>query len=137
MCRQVSGCWNWVGHDFVYEKGRTSGNDHPKPKKSPIPSDLTKGPSSHIQEQIDTLYYINKGRSVNQARAVAESTATAIMGRISAYTGQQVSWKEIMGDPNAKPDLYNLTLKPVAEDFEKGTVEIPRENSIPLPGRMA
>jgi hypothetical protein len=59
------------------------------------------------------------------------------MGRISAYTGQQVSWKEIMSDPNVNPALYNLTLKPIAEDFEKGTVEIPEENSIPLPGRIA
>ena len=135
MCRQVNGCWNWVGHDFVYEKGRTNGSDHPKPQKSPIPADLPKGPSSHIQEQIDTLYYVNKGRSLNQARAVAESTATAIMGRISAYTGQQVSWKEIMGDPGANPDLYNLTLRPTAEDFDKGTVEIPKENVVPIPGR--
>ena len=135
MCRQVHGCWNWTGHDFVYEKGRTNGSNHPKPQKSPIPADLAKGPSSHIQEQIDTLYYVSKGRPLNQARAVAESTATAIMGRISAYTGQQVSWKEIMADPGVNPDLYNLTLKPIAEDFEKGTVEIPKENSVPVPGR--
>jgi hypothetical protein len=57
------------------------------------------------------------------------------MGRISAYTGQQVSWEQIMGDPAAKPELYNLTLKPTAEDFEKGTVEIPAENIVPIPGR--
>ena len=114
---------------------RTSGNDHPKPKKSPIPADLAKAPSSHVQEQIDTLYYVNKGRPLNQAKAVAESTATAIMGRISAYTGQQVSWKEIMGDPGVNPKLYNLTLRPTAEDFDKGTVEIPKENSVPIPGQ--
>jgi hypothetical protein len=71
---------------------------------------------------------------VNQARAVAESTATAIMGRTSAYTGKQVSWKDIMGDPNANPKLYNLTLKPTAEDFDKGTVSIPKENVVPIPG---
>jgi hypothetical protein len=57
------------------------------------------------------------------------------MGRISAYTGQQVSWKEIMEDPGARADLYNLTLRPTAEDFDKGTVEIPKENSVPIPGR--
>jgi hypothetical protein len=74
---------------------------------------------------------------VNQARAVAESTATAVMGRISAYTGKQVSWKEIMGDPNANPALYNLTLKPTAEDFDRGTVEIPQENVVPIPGRAS
>ena len=135
MCRQINGCWNWTGHDFVYEKGHTDGSDHATPQKSPIPADLPQGPSSHIQEQIDTLYYVNKGRPVNQARAVAESTATAVMGRISAYTGQQVSWQQIMGDPNASGDLYNLTLKPTAEDFEKGTVEIPVENVVPIPGK--
>lgn len=135
MCRQVNGCWNWVGHDFVYEKGRTNGSDHPEPKKSPIPRDLPQAPSSHYQEQVDTLYYVNKGKAVNQARAVAESTATAVMGRVSAYTGRQVSYKEIMTDPGANPKLYNLTLKPTAEDFDKGTVEIPKENSIPIPGR--
>ncbi len=135
MCRQINGCWNWTGHDFVYEKGRTDGNDYPKPKQSPIPADLPQAPASHIQEQLDTLYYVNKGKPVNQATAVAESTATAVMGRISAYTGQQVSWKEIMEDPNANPKLYHLTLKPTAEDFDKGTVEIPKENVVPAPGQ--
>lgn len=135
MCRQVNGCWNWTGHDFVYEKGRTNGSDYPKPKLSPIPADLPQGPSSHIQEQIDTLYYVNKGQPLNQARAVAESTAAAVMGRISAYTGQQVTWKEIMEDPSVSPEYYNLTLRPTAEDFETGTVEIPKENVVPIPGR--
>jgi myo-inositol 2-dehydrogenase/D-chiro-inositol 1-dehydrogenase len=134
MCRQVNGCWNWTGHDFVYERGRTDGSDYPKPKQSPIPADLPQAPASHIQEQLDTLYLVNKGRPVNQAQAVAESTATAVMGRTAAYTGQQVSWKEMMEDPSANPKCYNLTLSPTAEDFEKGTVQIPKENSIPHPG---
>lgn len=136
MCRQVNGCWSWTGHDFVYEKGRTDGSNYPKPKQSPIPADISQGPSSHHQEQIDTLYYVNKGEPLNQARAVAQSTAAAIMGRISAYTGQQVSWKEIMEDPGVSPKHYNLTLRPTAEDFEKGTVEIPKENVVPSPGWM-
>ena len=42
-----------------------------------------------------------------------------------------------MEDPNLNPKFYNLTLKPTAEDFEKGTVEIPKENVIPLPGQSA
>ncbi|MHC4205899.1 MAG: Gfo/Idh/MocA family protein [Planctomycetota bacterium] len=135
MCRQVNGCWNWVGHDFVYEKGHTNSSDYAKPKNSPIPADLPQGPSAHIQEQIDMLYHVNKGRPVNQARDVAESTATAIMGRISAYTGQQVTWKQIMVAADGKPDWFNLTLKPTAEDFEMGTVKIPKENVVPVPGQ--
>ena len=134
MCRQVNNCWNWVGHDFVYEKGRTKGNDYPKPQQSPIPADLVRGPSGHHQEQIDTLYYVNKGEPRDEARAVARSTATAVMGRISAYTGKQVSWDEMMENPQKKPEIFNLTLKPTAEDFEKGTVEIPKENVVAIPG---
>jgi len=135
MCRQVNGCWNWTGHDFVYERGRTTGDNYAKPQASPIPADLPQGPTSAVQEQIDTLYYVNKGEPMNQARAVAESTATAILGRISAYTGQQVTWKEIMEDSDMVPEHYQLTLRPSAEDFENGTVEIPVENSVPLPGK--
>ncbi len=137
MCRQIRSCWNWTGHDFVFEKGHTSGGDRTGCRNSPIPADLPQAPSSHIQEQVDMLYFVNKGGPVNQARAVAESTATAVMGRMSAYTGRQVTWKEIMTDPAAKPDSYNLTLRPTAEDFEKGTVQIPPENAIPLPGISA
>jgi myo-inositol 2-dehydrogenase/D-chiro-inositol 1-dehydrogenase len=135
MCRQINGCWNRTGHDFVYEKGRTNGSDYPKPRQSPIPADLPQAPADHIQEQVDTLYYVSKGRPVNQAKAVAESTAAAVMGRISAYTGQQVTYKEMMEDPSINPTCYNLTLTPTAEDFDKGTVEIPPENVVPRPGQ--
>ncbi|MFQ6132413.1 MAG: Gfo/Idh/MocA family protein [Armatimonadota bacterium] len=135
MCRQVTGCWNWVGHDFIYEKGRTNGKDHPNPQQSPIPADLVEGPSAHVQEQIDVLYHVSKGEPLDQAGAVAESTAAAIMGRTAAYTGGQVLWEEMMVDPNKKPELYNLTLKPTAEDFETGTVEIPQENVVAVPGK--
>jgi len=134
MCRQVNGCWNRTGQDFVYEKGRTDESNYAKPRQSPIPADLPRGPSSHHQEQIDVLYYVSKGKPVNQAKAVAESTAAAVMGRISAYTGQQVTWKEIMADASVNPKNYELTLRPTAEDFEKGTVEIPKENVVPVPG---
>jgi len=56
---------------------------------------------------------------------------------MSAYTGQQVSWKEIMEDPSLKAKHYNLTLRPTAEDFENGTAGIPKENVSPLPGVKA
>lgn len=134
MCRQVNNCWNWVGHDFAYEKGRTNGNDLPKPQQSPIPADLPRGPASHHQEQIDMLYHVNKGKPLDEARAVAESTAAAVLGRTSTYSGKQVFWDEMMVDPAKKPEIYNLTLKPTAEDFEKGAVEIPKENVVAVPG---
>ncbi len=49
------------------------------------------------QEHIDLVNSIlGKGRYINEAMAVAESTMTAIMGRESAYSGQKVTWDMIM-----------------------------------------
>ncbi|MCS7252492.1 MAG: Gfo/Idh/MocA family oxidoreductase [Armatimonadota bacterium] len=134
MCRQINGCWNWVGHEFVYEKGRTNGADYPKPQQSPIPPDTPRARSSFVQEHVHLLYHILKGKPLNQLRGLALSTAAAIMGRISAYTGRMVTWDEVMGDPKKNPELYNLQLKPTPEDFERGTVEMPKENVVPIPG---
>ena len=140
MCRQVNGCWNWTGHDLVYDGGRTSGSDGPAPKQSPIPADLPcersgKPIEGHLQEHINLLYHLAKEKPLNQAQPVTEATAAAVMGRISAYTGEMVKWDEMMADPKKNPELYNLTLKPTAEDFEKGEVEIPEENVVPVPGK--
>ncbi len=139
MSRQMNGCWNWGGIDLKYEKGQTKGNDGPKPKQSPVVAEVPyeadgKEFGGHQQEHIHLLYNLVKGKPLNQTRDVALGTAAAIMGRISAYTGQRVDWKEMMEDPKKNPELYNLTMKPTAEDFEKGAVEIPQENVVAIPG---
>ena len=58
------------------------------------------------------------------------------MIRHSAYTGQRIEWKDMMEDPNTKPEIYNLTLRPSWEDYEKGTVEVPKEGVFPKPGTV-
>lgn len=58
-------------HPFVYDR------------ESPDPSVL------QYQEMIDS---IRQGKAINEGRQIAESTLTAIIGRMSAYTGQVVEW---------------------------------------------
>ena len=65
--------------------------------------------------------------------SVAPNEIVAIMGRISAYTGQIVRWSDVA--TNEKSPWYNLALKPAPLDFEQGTVVAPQENAIPLPGQ--
>jgi hypothetical protein len=48
----------------------------------------------------------------------AVAAATAIMGRISAYTGKLVQWRQAAEDTTSP--YYNLTLQPTAQDFETG-----------------
>jgi hypothetical protein len=47
-----------------------------------------------------------QGPYINQAMAVAESTMTCIMARESAYSGQQITWEQIMA---SKLDLMPKT----------------------------
>ena len=47
---------------------------------------------------------IKAGKPLNEGRQVAESTLSAIMGRISAYTGQVVQWDWAMN--KSRLDLW-------------------------------
>lgn len=48
--------------------------------------------SPYEQEHADLIRSIRENRPLNEGRQVAESTLAAIMGRMSAYTGQIVQW---------------------------------------------
>ncbi|MEW6355979.1 MAG: Gfo/Idh/MocA family oxidoreductase [Planctomycetota bacterium] len=129
MSRQIDGCVNRGGQTFIGEKGETNGCGQAKTwagEKIELPKVETHK-SPFIQEHMDLLQGIVKGEPLNEARQIAESSLTAIMGRNSAYTGQLVKWDEMM-----KSDL---ALSPTAEDFEKGTVKVPQEEVAPLPGK--
>jgi hypothetical protein len=54
------------------------------------------------------------------------------MGRISAYTGQMVRWKDIA--ENAESPFYQQLCTPTALDFEKGPIILPAEVP-PVPGK--
>ena len=45
-----------------------------------------------VQEYADMIDSIRNGKAINDGRQVAESTMTAIMGRMSAYTGRELKW---------------------------------------------
>lgn len=66
-------------------------------------------PSPVVQEYADMIASIREGKAINEGRQVAESTMTAIMGRMSAYTGQVVKWEWLM--ETSELDLSPETMK--------------------------
>jgi len=51
-------------------------------------------PNAYVQEHVDFLASIKgDGPHYNETQQVAESTMTAVMGRMAAYTGREISWK--------------------------------------------
>jgi len=135
MCRQVDGCDGGVREFFSGTNGTTWGDGglrQFKKKKIKLPS-FPEYSGPYVQEHIDLLNSILEGKPLNEARNVAESTLTAIMGRISAYTGKIVRWSDLT--ENQDSPWYNLTLKPTAEDFETGNVTAPPDDVVPIPGK--
>ncbi len=62
----------------------------------------TDGPAGIVQEHRDFIASIRRGEPLNEARRVAESNLTAIMAREAAYTGQEITWDDVM---SSKQDL--------------------------------
>jgi myo-inositol 2-dehydrogenase/D-chiro-inositol 1-dehydrogenase len=110
-CRQIDGCWNSVSEYIEGTEGSTDckgtiydkkGNvvwqyqeeDPKEPGKKMEPERSAMDP--YVQEHIDLVTAIRTGQPLNEAETVAKSVLTAIMGRISAYTGPETTWDQMM-----------------------------------------
>ncbi|VGO22276.1 Gfo/Idh/MocA family protein [Pontiella sulfatireligans] len=133
QCRQISGCYNRVGEELRGTKGVVFGGG--KLKGDPaitVPDPKMDTDNEGVQEFIDMIRGVRSGQPLNEAQIVAEATATAIMGRIACYTGKMVRWSDLM--QNEKSEWYNFTCGIVAEDFETGSVKLPPEDVVAIPG---
>ena len=99
---------------FVGSKGRSSGND----------LGTTKGISPQVHEHMFLVKSIRGDIPyVNYGMLVAESTMTAIMGRESAYSGQEITWDMMMkSTQDLQPKAFDYRLK----------MEVP---PVPVPGQ--
>jgi myo-inositol 2-dehydrogenase/D-chiro-inositol 1-dehydrogenase len=129
-CRQIGGCFNWVGEHFTYEKRPPRNYKY----RTPVPDEIPQEGGSQVQEHTDLLYWLLKGKPLNEARNVAEATGAAIMGRDSAFSGKRITWEEMMTNPAKNPKVYNNQLSPAPEDFEKDNVPMLKDGEIRVPG---
>src|SRR5262249_27033114 len=80
-----------------------------------------KGPNNapYVQEHTDLIKCIREGKPINELKNVAESTLTAIMGRMAAYTGKTVTWDKALNSemdtfPNRLTWDMNISIPAVA-----------------------
>jgi predicted dehydrogenase len=72
-----------------------------------------------VLEYTEMIDSIRKGKAINEGQQIAESTMTAIIGRMSAYTGRALKWDWAMNVSQlnlmpSKLEFLNLPGKPVA-----------------------
>lgn len=134
MCRQVNGTDGNVDEFFCGTEGSTYGGGkmHSAKLASLNVPEFKTHDNPYVEEHIALLQSIVKGEPLIVARTIAESTLTAIMGRIAAYTGRLVRWSDLT--TNTSSPWYNLSLSPSPADFENDKVVAPKDNICPIPG---
>ncbi|MBI1932314.1 MAG: Gfo/Idh/MocA family oxidoreductase [Ignavibacteriales bacterium] len=121
MCRQINGCTDNVSELVFGSQGYTNCRNtifNPKgdiiweyqyPKIEGVEKNESVKVSPYVQEHIDLVTAIRENKPYVEAENTAVSTMCAIMGRISAYTGKEVTWDEVMNsDLKLGPDVYEL-----------------------------
>ncbi|MDD4869597.1 MAG: Gfo/Idh/MocA family oxidoreductase [Kiritimatiellae bacterium] len=136
LSRQIPGCYARVGENFITDAAEIMGGgkirrfDGKEVEYEPVGHEG----NPYVNEHADMLKSILDGNVLNEGENVAMSTATAIIGRISAYTGQAVRMSDIL--ITTESPFYNLAFKPSPLDFEgEKDIELPKENTAPIPGK--
>ena len=117
-CRQIDGCTGQVAEAIHGSTGKTwSDSDRVEILgQRPWRFDAT-NPNPYVVEHKDLIASItDDGPHLNEAKRVAESTLTAIMGRMSAYTGQEITWdKALNSQLDLSPPAYEFSSLPTQE----------------------
>ena len=122
MCRQIKGASSRVAERIVGTKAVvdiSSSHARITGRREWEFDDKGEPVDPYEQEHRDLIASIRNGRPLNEGKRVAESTLTAIMGRMSAYTGREISWKWAMNASKldlTPPhlDMTELAVAPVA-----------------------
>jgi predicted dehydrogenase len=132
MCRQLYSCTNNVSEFIQGTKGAWIGGDRINNTIIDLKGNVLwqydfekeredfQQTSPNVLEHVNWINHIRDNKPISQAEETAISTMTAIMGRISAYTGAEVTWDEMMAsDMNLVPDdltfrNMDMTQYPVA-----------------------
>lgn len=135
MCRQMNGTHTRVAEALTGTEGMVTGGSRIS-RFDGMPVTLPEvdvHDNGLVQEHIALLRAILNEEGLNETRSVTDSTVAAMMGRISAYTGQVVRWVDLVERTDSP--LYDEAVSPAAEDFERGDdVVMPEEETAPVPG---
>ena len=123
MARQIEGCDGSVSEALAGSKGfcqvdRYTITGENAWRRGRHSEDV----NPYVQEHADLIDCIRNGKPINELQNVAYSTLTAIMGRMSAYTGKVVKWEQAL---NSKQDLF-------PQHLDWGTLPTPE---VAIPGK--
>ena len=111
MCRQTAGAAENVSERVVGTAGFSYTDSTDGYIKGAKAFEAKESPNPYVQEHTDLVASIKAGKPLNEGRQVAESCLTAIMGRMSAYTGRALSWDWVMNASKLDMSPPHMELK--------------------------
>ena len=97
-CRQIENCHNENSDYILGSKGQATIGRGPMPRITGETKWTYEGTKNDMyQAEHDVLFAsIRRAQPVNDTVRMTTSTMLAIMGRMAAYTGQQITWEQAM-----------------------------------------
>lgn len=96
MCRQIAGCEQNISEAVTGTRGTWTSGDYRITGERAWSFPRRQDNQPYQQEHVALLESIRAGRPINDLKNVAESTLTAIMGRMACYTGRAVTWEDAL-----------------------------------------
>lgn len=130
-CRQMEGTTNRVTNRIIGTEGIADVHTDNSIIRSHSGRELfrfpERGNNPYVQEHTDLIVSIREGKPINEAKEVAESTMTGILGRESAYTGLELTWDEVMNsDLNLMPESFTFGELPFPPVPQPGVTKLSR-----------
>ncbi len=118
-CRQQPGCKNDMSCQVLGTKGRAQFAERRRGLRIEAPGNswTFSGPQNRMmQTEHDELFAsIRNGKPINNGEYMAWSTLLALLGRMAAYTGQEVTWEMAMkSQETLSPSRYDWDARPPA-----------------------
>ncbi|MBK9120334.1 MAG: Gfo/Idh/MocA family oxidoreductase [Phycisphaerales bacterium] len=126
MCRQIDGTSTRVSERLVGTAGTADPSGEIFGPRAYRFEDADPPVNPYVQEHADLIASIRRGAPLNEGRQVAESTLTAILGRMSAYTGRELSWEWVLNSSqlDLTPPHYEFAELPVEEIAHPGQTKL-------------
>jgi predicted dehydrogenase len=105
--RQINGCANGRSQIITGTKGYADASgtlynfddeviwEYPHPLETDEDQTWKVNPPL-VQEHVELITAIRTGRYINDSEELIKSTRIAIMGRMAAYTGREITWDEVL-----------------------------------------
>src|SRR6266581_5183224 len=133
QCRHINGCWSDVSEHIVGTKGQCDmgdGRTHTITGENPWRFTGKQARDRYQQEHDDLFEAIRNDAPYNEAERGAESTMTAIFGRMATYSGKVIEWEKAI---ESQLDYFPKTLAWDAEPPVKPNAD--GMYQLPVPGK--